>query len=165
MSIFDKFKKKKEKPKKEKAQKKEKKPETSLKLKEISKPSGEKYKSLKPKVESLIPAERKEEGAKKAKSSETKEAYRILIKPLVTEKATNLVSQNKYSFVVNKKANKIEIAKAIKSLYGFEPQDINIINMGGKFVSYGRTSGKKKNWKKAIITLKPGNKIEIYEGV
>ncbi|OGY41400.1 MAG: 50S ribosomal protein L23 [Candidatus Buchananbacteria bacterium RBG_13_36_9] len=89
----------------------------------------------------------------------------MLIKPLITEKATHLVTQNKYSFAVAKSVNKNEVKKAIEGLYGVEPIDINIINVRGKFVRYGRTFGKKKNWKKAIITLKPGDKIDIYEGV
>jgi large subunit ribosomal protein L23 len=103
--------------------------------------------------------------AKKAKKDDTKLAYKILIKPLITEKATNLVSLNKYAFKVADNANKVEIKKAIKALYGFEPVSINIINARGKRLTYGRTRGKKSNWKKAIITLKASDKLEIYEGV
>ncbi|MFA5188597.1 MAG: 50S ribosomal protein L23 [Patescibacteria group bacterium] len=102
---------------------------------------------------------------KKAKKEETKEAYRILIKPLVTEKATNLVAKNQYTFMVANGANKIEVKKAIKGLYGFEAKSVNIIKARGKDVRSGKVTGKKKNWRKAIVTLKPSDKIEIYEGV
>ncbi len=123
-----------------------------------------KHTSLKLKSEEKAPTAEPKAG-KRAKATESKEAYRILIKPLITEKATHLVTQNKYSFAVAKSVNKNEVKKAIEGLYGVEPIDINIINVRGKFVRYGRTFGKKKNWKKAIITLKPGDKIDIYEGV
>jgi len=159
MGFFDKIKKRfSAKPKEVKKE------QEKIEKKKIEKKEAKpKYTSLKPKAEGLaLPKEIKE---KKAKKEEAKEAYRILIKPLVTEKATNLVANNQYSFMVAKSANKIEIKKAIKGLYGFEPLAINIVNMRGKQVQTGRVSGKKKNWKKAIVTLKPGEKIEIYEGV
>lgn len=102
---------------------------------------------------------------KHKKNEDTKDAYKILIKPLVTERATALAALNKYCFMVANDANKITVKKAIKSLYGVEPINVNIIKVRGKRVSYRRASGKKKNWKKAIVTLKIGEKIEIYEGV
>ncbi|MFC1599130.1 50S ribosomal protein L23, partial [Patescibacteria group bacterium] len=102
---------------------------------------------------------------KRSKKEDTKNAYKVLLKPLITEKATDLVEQNKYSFAVALQTNKIEVKKAIKALYGVEPISVNIIRMRGKRVGYGRISGKRKNWKKAIITLKAGDKIEVYEGV
>jgi len=90
---------------------------------------------------------------------------RLLVKPLVTEKATNLSTENKYVFVVEKSANKIEVAKAIESVYGVKPADVNIVNMKGKRVSRGRIRGQRKDWKKAIVTLAKGDTITIYEGV
>jgi large subunit ribosomal protein L23 len=84
---------------------------------------------------------------------------------VVTEKATNLAGISKYAFRVSNDANKIEVARAIYHVYGVKPLAINMICMRGKNVRHGRTSGKTKNWKKAIVTLKPGDKIEIYEGV
>lgn len=163
MSIFDRFKKKKGADKK-----KEKMPaKISMKKKEITaetkEEKKEKFSTLKPKVEVAAPV--KEIKAKKSKKEGSKEAYRVLVKALVTEKAAHLVTQNKYSFAVDKSTNKIEVKKAIESLYGLKPVAVNIINMRGKYVKSGRTSGKKKNWKKAVVTLKPGDKIEIYEGV
>jgi large subunit ribosomal protein L23 len=92
-------------------------------------------------------------------------AYRILTKPLVTEKATTLGGQNKYVFVVDINANKIEVAKAIFEVYGVKPSQVNIIKMKGKQVARGRVAGRRKNFKKAIVTLKKGETIKVYEGV
>lgn len=92
-------------------------------------------------------------------------AYKILTRPLVTEKGSLLNLANKYIFEVAKGANKIEIAKAVKEVYGIKPIDINIINYEGKKAGRGKITGKRKNWKKAIITLPKGESIKVYEGV
>lgn len=92
-------------------------------------------------------------------------AYRVLVKPIVTEKASMLGAENKYVFAVSPRANKIEITKAINEVYGIKPIAINIVKMQGKRVRYGRISGKTKDWKKAIITLPEGQTIKVYEGV
>ncbi|MBN1778694.1 MAG: 50S ribosomal protein L23 [Candidatus Buchananbacteria bacterium] len=93
------------------------------------------------------------------------QSYRVLVKPLVTEKAAEMGAHGKYAFVVNPTMNKIEIKKAIRSVYHVDPVNVRIINVLGKSVRYGRSLGRRKDWKKAIVTLKPGDKIEIYEGV
>lgn len=92
-------------------------------------------------------------------------AYKILIKPLVTEKGSDLNTQNKYLFEVDKNANKIEIAKAITEVYGVKPTSINVSRVLGKTVRRGRYTGKRKNTKKAIVTLAKGDTISVYEGV
>jgi len=92
-------------------------------------------------------------------------AYKVLVKPLVTEKVSNLAVLNKYVFAVARSANKIEVAKAIKEIYGIKPIGVNIMNRLGKKARYGRVSGRRKDWKKAIITLPKGETIKIYEGV
>jgi large subunit ribosomal protein L23 len=92
-------------------------------------------------------------------------AYKIIMKPLVTEKVSDLGALNKYAFAVAKNANKIEVAKAIKEIYGIKPVGVNVIRMSGKKARYGRVTGKRKDWKKAIITLPKGQTIKIYEGV
>jgi large subunit ribosomal protein L23 len=97
--------------------------------------------------------------------SKVNDSYRVLVKPLITEKATNLVGENKYVFVVSQNANKIEIAKAIKATYGVSPVQVNVVNVSGKKVSRGRISGQRNDWRKAIITLAKGEAIKIYEGV
>lgn len=93
------------------------------------------------------------------------EAHRILVKPLITEKAANLGVQDKYVFEVSLKANKIEITKAIKEVYGIEPISVNVISVKGKKVRQGRTFGRTKDRKKAIVALPKGKTINIYEGV
>ena len=89
----------------------------------------------------------------------------ILLRPVISEKATFANSLNQYVFAVNNKANKVEIQKAIKDAYGVMPQAVNVIDELGKNVRVGRRFGKRKNTKKAIVTLKKGDSITIYEGI
>lgn len=94
----------------------------------------------------------------------------ILIKPLITEKMTNLsASHGQYGFLVNPKANKIEIAKAIEKKFNVHVVDVRTINHQGKsktqFRKSGRFVGKTSATKKAIITLKEGETIELFEQV
>jgi len=92
-------------------------------------------------------------------------AYRFLIKPHITEKSSILASHSKYIFETAKQANKYSISQAIYDIYNIKPIKVNIINQVGKIVTKGKTSGKRKDWKKAVITLPKGSKIEVYEGV
>ena len=92
-------------------------------------------------------------------------AHKVLVKPLITESASILSASNKYIFEVGKNANKIEISKAIEEVYGVSPVKVNIVRMKGKNVKFGKTSGVRKGWKKAIITLSAGENIKVYEGV
>jgi len=92
-------------------------------------------------------------------------AYRVLVKPLVTEKAGTLGTQNKYVFAVAIDANKIEVAKAVKEVYGVKPTKVNVVKLDGKKTRQGKTAGQRKDWKKAIVTLKAGETIKVYEGV
>ena len=106
-----------------------------------------------------------EKGGEKKKTKKSGNAYRILVKPMITEKATDLGVENKYVFEVSLRSNKIEIAKAINEVYGIKPISVNIIKVKGKKTRYGKTSGKRKDWKKAIIQLPKGKSIKVYEGV
>lgn len=92
-------------------------------------------------------------------------AYKNIIKPLVTEKSATLASENTYIFVVRSSMNKIEIKKAIHDMYGVKPKHVRIIHVLGKKVRYGRSRGRTKDWKKALVCLNEGEKIEVYEGV
>jgi len=112
----------------------------------------------------------KKKGSTKAKSVFKRPggktlASKVLVKPLITEKATNLVEQNKYAFIVALNSNKIEIAKAVKDIYGVEVTAVNVIRMQGKRVARGKVKGKRSDFKKAIVSLKKGQNIELYEGV
>ena len=96
--------------------------------------------------------------------------HETLIRPLITEKMTNLnTDQGKYGFLVNPKANKIEIAKAIEKKFNVHVVDVRTINHPGKtktqFRKSGRFTGKTPGFKKAIITLKEGETLELFEQV
>ena len=89
----------------------------------------------------------------------------IIVRPLITEKAAHLAAQGQYVFAVNVHANRIDVRRAIRAMYGILPTSVNIQNIDGKHVQRGRTKGTRKNWKKAIVTLPKGKTIEVYEGV
>jgi large subunit ribosomal protein L23 len=94
----------------------------------------------------------------------------ILISPLITEKMTNLTAdKGKYGFLVNPNSNKIEIAKAVEKKFNVHVESVRTINHPGKmktqFRKSGRFTGKTSKFKKALITLKQGEKIEIFEQV
>jgi large subunit ribosomal protein L23 len=136
--------------------------------KETKKTKVKSEKKEKKQVTPRIETEVKETPPKKVaelKKSQTIEPSKILLKPIISEKATDLNARSQYVFEVAPLASKSEIAKAIVSLYGVRPVKINIINMTGKKIRYGRVTGKTKNWKKAVVTLKPEDKIEVYQGV
>lgn len=92
-------------------------------------------------------------------------AHKVLLRPLITEKATDLAQFNKYAFAVAKDATKTQVAEAVRNTYGVTPVKVNVVRFQGKKVRQGRQAGKTKSWKKAIITLRPEDRIEIYEGV
>ncbi|MEK7190109.1 MAG: 50S ribosomal protein L23 [Patescibacteria group bacterium] len=92
-------------------------------------------------------------------------ANRLLVKPLVTEKITYLQSDGKYGFEVLPVANKQEVKKAIEAIYNVHVVKVHMINCLGKKVRYGRMSGKRKDRKKAIVTLKKGERIEVHKNV
>jgi large subunit ribosomal protein L23 len=96
--------------------------------------------------------------------------HQILISPLITEKMTNISAESgKYGFLVNPKANKIQIAKAVEEKFNVHVVDVKTINHNGKlktqFRKSGRFTGKTAKFKKAIITLKKGEQIELFEAV
>lgn len=85
----------------------------------------------------------------------------LVKKAWITEKAGNLIGLDKYVFIVDSKMNKPEVAKAIESMYGVKVCSVNILNNLGKVKKLGRNIGKISGYKKAIITLEKGNKIEV----
>ncbi|MFA7208954.1 MAG: 50S ribosomal protein L23 [Parcubacteria group bacterium] len=92
-------------------------------------------------------------------------AYRVLIEPIITEAATIAIELNKYSFKVAVDATKIQIKSAIEELYKVKVISVNTLNNRRRAVSYGRTPGFKAGSKKAIVTLKAGDSIELFKGV
>ena len=97
----------------------------------------------------------------KGKKSVSGFAYRVLEYPHITEKATNFSEKNKYVFKVTKEANKTEIKKAINDVYGVDVVDVKIINVHRRKRKMGRQTGWKKGYKKAIVKVKEGQKIEL----
>lgn len=88
----------------------------------------------------------------------------ILVRPLITERTTQLMAEGKYVFVVAKAANKIEIAKAVSEIFKVKVAKVNTVNVLGKKKRMGRTQGKRPDYKKAIVKLAPGETIEFFEG-
>ncbi|MCL2013451.1 MAG: 50S ribosomal protein L23 [Oscillospiraceae bacterium] len=95
-----------------------------------------------------------------------KTAQDIIIKPIITERSMEGMEQKKYTFKVDKKANKIEIGKSVERLFGVKVAKVRTMNCKGRFVRQGRTSGYRSDWKKAIVTLTEDSKtIEFFEGM
>ncbi|MFQ6078019.1 MAG: 50S ribosomal protein L23 [Thermodesulfobacteriota bacterium] len=94
-----------------------------------------------------------------------REVHDIVIGPLVTEKSTNQrEGQNQYSFKVNKRANKIEIREAVEHLFKVKVTEVRTATMRGKVKRLGRRFGKRPDWKKAIVSVKHGDRIDFFEG-
>ena len=91
------------------------------------------------------------------------DARDILIKPLVTEKTTALIEERKYTFLVSLAATKVEIRQAVEQIFKVKVQAVNTMRYEGKMKRLGRTQGRRSDWKKAIVTLKPGETIELFE--
>jgi large subunit ribosomal protein L23 len=94
-----------------------------------------------------------------------KNVYEVIRRPLITEKTTALKeTQRSLCFEVHRDASKPEIKKAVESLFGVKVQDVRVANVHGKVKRQGRYVGKRPDWKKAYVVLKPGEKmIEFFE--
>ena len=101
----------------------------------------------------------------KLKEVDLNKSYKIIRKPIVTEKATKLSEFNKVVFEVASKSNKNEIKSAIEKLFSVKVKAVNIINTKGKLKRFKGVLGKRKDTKKAVITLVEGNTIDISAGV
>jgi large subunit ribosomal protein L23 len=92
-------------------------------------------------------------------------SYEVLRRPLITEKNTMLVEQNKYAFEVAGNANKPQIKDAVEKAFKVKVASVNVMCVPGKMRRAGRQRGMTSPWKKAVVTLEPGHKIELFEGV
>ncbi len=101
----------------------------------------------------------------KLKLSNHSTAYKVLVKPLVTEKSAIAESKNKYSFIVNRNANKNQVREAVAEIYGVKAIKVNIVNTDGRPMRFGRSMGRRSDYKKAIVTLPVGSTIDIHAGV
>ena len=95
-----------------------------------------------------------------------RDPHDIIKKPIVTEASMDAMADKKYTFVVDKKANKTEIKNAVEKVFGVKVESVNTMNMLGKKKRQGIHVGKKPHWKKAIVTLTAESKtIEFFEGI
>jgi large subunit ribosomal protein L23 len=95
-----------------------------------------------------------------------KDLTHVLKRPLVTEKSADAKEANNVvSFVVDRSANKAEIKSSIEAIFKVAVESVRTVNMAGKRKRAGRVLGKRSNWKKAYVSLKDGESIEIFEGV
>lgn len=92
--------------------------------------------------------------------------YEVLRRPIITEKSS-LQSQylNRYTFEVDVRANKLQIKDAVEQAFNVDVVSVNVIRVSGKRRRWGRLVGQTKDWKKAVVTLRPGQTIQFFEGV
>ena len=102
---------------------------------------------------------------KNVSSSKSGKAYRIMVKPHISEKSAYGEANGVYTFVIEREATKVDVKQAMQEIYGVTPKKVRVIHMDGKKVRFGKTKGRRKDWKKAIITLPKGKHIDIHAGV
>jgi large subunit ribosomal protein L23 len=139
------------------------KPEAQPQAKDSAGAADEK-KSKKP---ASKPARKSGRKASASRPTATKEhggkSVNVLLEPVLTEKASRQENLGKYSFFVASGATKVDVAEAVRDLYGIRPFSVRIVNVLGKKVSFGRRQGKRKDRKKAIVTLRSGDSISFTE--
>ena len=91
--------------------------------------------------------------------------YEVLRRPVITEKGTALQAENKYAFEVATGANKQQVKQAVEKAFGVKVTAVNVMMVRGKTRIVGRRQVLAPSWKKALVTLKPGDKIELFAGV
>lgn len=89
----------------------------------------------------------------------------IIIRPIISEKSYGLVEQNRYTFEVAKSANKTQIAQAIAEIFSVTVTGVNTMNVNGKPRRVRYAKGKTRDWKKAVVTLKSGDSIDVFPSV
>ncbi|MDQ4081693.1 MAG: 50S ribosomal protein L23 [Actinomycetota bacterium] len=92
------------------------------------------------------------------------DARQVLIAPVVSEKSYSLIDENKYSFRVHEKAHKTQVRQAVEELFDVHVEKVNILKVQPKPKRRGFVRGKKPGWKKAIVELREGDRIEIFQG-
>jgi len=92
------------------------------------------------------------------------DARDIILKPIISEQSTAAQAENKYTFKVNRDANKIQIKKAVEEIFKVKVVKVNTLNVLGKTRRMGKYEGKRPDWKKAIVQVAEGQTIQIFEG-
>src|ERR1044071_2256748 len=87
----------------------------------------------------------------------------VLIRPVVSEKSYALLGANKYTFRIHPDANKTQVRQAVEEIFGVRVEDVRTVNVRSKPKRRGYTSGKTREWKKAIVQLHPDDAIELFE--
>lgn len=93
------------------------------------------------------------------------ESRDIIIRPLITEKSSGLMAEGKYTFAVDLRANKVQIKSAVEDIFKVKVKSVNTMKVPGKMRRVGRSVGRTPEWKKAVVTLREGQKIEFFEGM
>ena len=88
----------------------------------------------------------------------------VILAPVVSEKSYSLLDEGRYTFIVNPSSNKTEIKEAVQSIFGVKVDSVNTMNRKGKRKRFGTTFGKRKDTKRAIVTLREGESIDIFAG-
>lgn len=88
----------------------------------------------------------------------------VLLRPVVSEKSYALMAANKYTFRVHPEANKTQVRQAVEEIFGVRVEDVRTVNVRSKPKRRGWTSGRTREWKKAIVELHPDDSIELFEG-
>jgi len=89
----------------------------------------------------------------------------IIIRPVITEKTTSMLGDRKYTFEVDKRATKSMIKAAVEEIFGVKVKSVNTLRYKGKRRRLGVHEGRRKDWKKAVVTLEEGHQIELFEGM
>ncbi|MDP3995119.1 MAG: 50S ribosomal protein L23 [bacterium] len=110
-------------------------------------------------------APKKGRGKGVAAAGNLEAGFGIIIKPHVSEKTARFGAYDTYAFVVSSRANKVEIKKAFKKMYGVEPVAIQVANMASRSVQFRRVPGSQSAWRKAYIRVPKGSSVAVYEGV
>lgn len=125
--------------------------------------------AVSPKKRETAPVEKQKKDVAPAEKTvavkKTGNAYRVLLRPHLSEKAVARESGGTYTFVVHPSATKHAVQDAVLRVYGVAPARVRMMNMEGKIRRFGRMTGRRSDWKKAIVTLPKGKTISIHEGV
>jgi large subunit ribosomal protein L23 len=91
-----------------------------------------------------------------------KDPRQVILRPIITERSTDLLTENRYTFEVAKQANKIEIGQAVEAIFGVKVLRVNTLSVSGKPKRVRYAKGYSRSWKKAIVTLAAGETIEAF---
>jgi large subunit ribosomal protein L23 len=93
------------------------------------------------------------------------DTYEVIRRPVITEKSTMLGDNSQYVFEVARDANKIQVKRAVEEIFKVRVRAVNVIHMRGKVRRMGKTQGTTSSWKKAVVSLEEGQRIEFFQGV